>query len=257
MSIPWQKHGVTGYTPDKACQGYTLIAPFTSHYAWLIDMKGNYVHVWKLKSQPRNHAVLLPNGNLLYASAGPLPPPADRSFPQVGSWGKGGGLVELDWESNEVWTYKDKFQSHSFYRMDNGNTIIPRITRVPDTLAVKLKGGTPGSEDRGIIWSDGLHEVTPRGQVVWEWNMVDHLDPDYHILCPLEPRGDFTHMNSCEVISNGRNCDSGTYLYMSKLHYFPSPILQVRRLYPSYLPVGNSYLLVVAMDRPKHKEDFR
>jgi len=114
------------------------------------------------------------------------------------------GLVEVDWESNVVWKYVDKVQSHSFHRMKNGNTIFPRVIPVPDDIARRLKGGIPKTEDRGIIWTDGLHEVTPDGKIAWEWSAVDHLlDPDYHTLCPLEPRGDFTHMNSVEELPDG------------------------------------------------------
>ena len=81
--------------------------------------------------------------------------------------------------------------------------MICRITKIPDELAPALKGGLPGSEDRGIMWTDGLHEVTPEGEIVWEWDMADHLDPDVHICCPIEHRADFTHQNAVQVIPNG------------------------------------------------------
>lgn len=204
MSILWERHGVTLYKPEKACDGYTLIDPFTSKDVWLMDMRGNYVHRWVMPTTPRNHGVLLPNGNLLYATVAPLPPKSDDiSIPRIGSWAMGGGLVEVDWEGNLVWKYMDKCQSHSFYRMKNGNTMIPRVTRVPDEMAPRVKGGIPGTEDRGMIWTDGLHEVTLDGEVVWEWSAADHLDPEVHVLCPLGHRGDWTHMNSCEVLPDG------------------------------------------------------
>jgi len=205
MSILWEKHGIRLYDPEKTYEGYTLVDPFTSRDVWLMDMKGNYVHRWVMPSSPRNHGVILPNGHLLYATAEPLPTDtSDLSVPRIGSWGIGMGLVEVDWESNVVWKYVDKVQSHSFHRMKNGNTIFPRVIPVPDDMARRLKGGIPKTEDRGIIWTDGLHEVTPDGKIAWEWSAVDHLlDPDYHTLCPLEPRGDFTHMNSVEELPDG------------------------------------------------------
>ena len=205
MNILWERHGVRLYNPEKACDGYTLIDPFTSRDVWLMDLKGNYVHRWMMPTSPRNHGVLLPNGHLLYACAEPLPPDTtDMSIPRIGSWGIGAGLVEVDWEGNLVWKYIDKRQSHSFHRMKNGNTIYPRVIRVPDEMASRVKGGIPGTEDRGMIWTDGLHEVTPDGKVVWEWSAVDHLlDLDFHTLCPLEHRGDWTHMNSVEELPDG------------------------------------------------------
>jgi hypothetical protein len=203
MSILWRKHGVRVYKPEKTCDGYTLISPYTRNDVWLIDMEGNYVHRWVMPTIPRNHGTLLPNGNLLYAMAAPLPPATDMRYPQIGGWGISAGLIEVDWEGNEVWRYVDTHQTHTFDRMENGNTIFPRITRVPAELAPSLKGGIPGTEDRGMMWTESIREVTPDGRVAWEWDMADHLDPDVHVLCPAGPRGDFTHMNSCVALPDG------------------------------------------------------
>lgn len=203
MSILWGKHGVRLYNPEKACDGYTLIDPFTSKDVWLMDMRGNYVHRWMMPTIPRQHGVFLPNGHLLYATMAPLPQESDMSFPRVAAWAMSGGLVEVDWEGNLVWKYVDRYQTHTFYRMKNGNTMVPRLIRLPDEVARRVKGGIPGTEDRGMIWTDGLHEVTPDGRVVWEWSAAEHLDPEVHVLCPLERRGDWTHLNSCEVLPDG------------------------------------------------------
>lgn len=203
MSVPWQKHRVTLFKPGKASEGYTLIDPYTTNEVWLIDMKGNYVHKWVMPTSPRNHSVLLPNGNLLYPTHEvPVRPESEMAFPRT-NWGLGKALLEVDWEGNEVWRYEDTYQSHTFFRMENGNTMIPRIVRVSDEIAPKLKGGIPGTEDRGMIWTDGFHEVTPEGAIAWEWSMADHLDPEVHVSCPLAYRGDWTHMNSCVVLPDG------------------------------------------------------
>ena len=259
MSVPWDEHCVTIYKKEKAFEGYTLVVPFTSNNAWLIDMEGNYVHRWKLRSQPRNHAVLLPDGNLLYASAGPLPPATDMSYPQLGSWGAGAGMVELDCEGNEVWEYVDHYQSHSFWRMDNGNTMICRITKVPDELGTKLKGGLPGSEDRGIIWTDGLREVTHEGETVWEWDMADHLDPDVHICCPIEHRADFTHMNSVQVLPNGdvmtnfRNISTTIIVEKAtgNIKWQAGPSVAAHGHWPNILDNGN----ILVFDNGEHRDD--
>ena len=202
MSVPWEKHRVTKYNPEKACGGYTLFIPYTSNNVWLIDMEGNFVHGWRLPSLARCHAMLLPNGHLLFNTSAPLPPPDDMSCPRTG-WGLGGGLFEVDWEGNVVWTYLDKLEVHTGFRMDNGNTMIPIQTKVRNELVSALRGGIPNSEDRGMIWTEGFDEVTVDGKVVWQWSMADHLDPEIHVLCPLEFRGDYTHLNSCEVLDDG------------------------------------------------------
>ena len=259
MAVPWSEHTVTIYKPDKTYEGYTLIAPFTSSNAWLIDLDGHYVHRWKLRSQPRNHATLLPNGHLLYASAGPLPPATDMSFPQVGSWGLGAGIIELDWEGNEIWKYVDRYQSHSFWRMDNGNTMICRITKVPDELSPVLKGGLPGSEDRGIIWTDGLREVNQHGEIVWEWDMADHIEPDVHVACPLEHRADFTHMNSVQVLPNGdvltgfRNISTIIIIdkQTGKIGWQGGPGFVSHQHWPNMLANGN----ILVFDNGEHRND--
>jgi len=202
MAVSWEKHRVTVYKAQKACDGYTLFTTYTSNNLWLMDMKGNYVHRWVMPSTPRCHGLLLPNGHLLCNTSTPLPAASDMSAPRTG-WGLSGGLIEVDWEGNQVWKYVDKYESHTGYRMENGNTMIPIQTKVSDELSSRLKGGMPGTEDRGMIWTEGFHEVTREGKVVWEWDMADHLDPEVHVLCPLEYRGDYTHLNSCEVLPDG------------------------------------------------------
>ena len=203
MSVRRKRTGVTLYEPAKACNGYTLVAPLQTQDVWLIDMRGDYVHRWVMPTPPRNHGVLLPNGHLLYATVAPLPPESGMSVPRIGGWGVGAGLIEVDWEGNLLWKYVDRNQNHSFYRMKNGNTMIVRSVRVPSEMAFRVKGGLPGTEDRGMIWADGFHEVTPDGKVIWEWSAADHLDPEVHVMCPLAYRGDWTHMNSCEVLPDG------------------------------------------------------
>ena len=199
MSILQRKAGVTIYKQEKACDGYTLIDPFKTNDVWLIDMRGNYVHRWIMPSLPRDHGVLLPDGHLLYATAGPLPVASeDMSIPRVATWGVGAGIVEVDWGGKLVWKYVDKCQTHDFCRMENGNTMIPVYMPIPEEMIPKVKGGIPGTEDRGMIWADGFREVTPDSKVVWEWAAADHLDPEVHVMCPLAYRGDWTHLNTCE-----------------------------------------------------------
>lgn len=198
-----ERYGVRLYKPEKACYGYTLINPYNRGDVFLIDMEGNYLKCWVSDTALRNDATLLPNGNLLYAKVAPLPPESDMSHPRIGSWGIGGGLVEVDWEGNLVWKYVDRLQNHTHWRMKSGNTIYPVSLVAPKEIAVRVKGGIPGTEDRGMVWTDGFHEVTPDGKIVWEWNAAYHLDPERHAICPVGFRGDWTHMNSIEELPDG------------------------------------------------------
>jgi len=191
---PW----VSYYAPDKAYNGYTLFTPSRGSVAWLIDMAGRPVHCWTMPYRPGPYGVLLPNGNLLYAGQ-------DISGPHSTLEGGGGGgiLLEVDWDGNLVWEYREPYQHHDFYRMDNGNTMVLGMIRVPDDIAAKVRGGVPGTEANGAMWADFFREITPAGETAWEWFAYEHLDPEVDIICPLDARDRYSRANSCFVMPNG------------------------------------------------------
>jgi hypothetical protein len=183
------------YNPNKAFNGYTLYPVLWGKDAWLIDMNGNVINRWTMKTMPANHGILLPNGNLLWQGRG------------LGEMSEFGGigteLVEVDWDGNEVWRYDDHFINHDFIRLKNGNTILNRYVKVPKKIADKVRGGIPGSELNGEIYSCSFQEITKSGDIVWEWNIYDHLDPDVYTICPLCPRSVWGYTNSLDVLPDG------------------------------------------------------
>ena len=187
---------VTHDSPSKAYNGYTLFSPMGGAGVWLIDMRGQFVHHWEIDLEPAGHGVLLPNGNLLFG--GSL---ADPPVPSVGPMG--GRLIELDWEGNRVWEYEDPYMHHDFCRLPNGNTVILRWVRTPERIASRVKGGIPGTEKEGVIWADSFREITPEGNVVWDWLGYEHLDPERDAICPLCSRAEWTHANACFVLPGG------------------------------------------------------
>ena len=187
---------VTYRDSRKTYEGYTLFAPMGPGYVWLIDMDGNFVQRWEMGHIPGEYGVLLPNGNLLFAGK-VIPGPLN----DIG--GFGGVLLEADWDGNIVWKHEDLYQHHDFCRMDNGNTMVLRWVPVPDKIAAKIQGGIPGTERQGMIWADSFQEVTPTGEVVWEWLSYEHLDPAVDVICPLCPRSEWSHANACFVLPNG------------------------------------------------------
>ncbi len=187
---------VRHYVPSKAYNGYTLFAPMGGSGVWLIDMNGRFVHHWQMDYEPACHAILLPNGNLLCAIKLP-----DAPFPEFG--GMGGKLIEMDWNGNLVWEYKDPYIHHDFHRLPNGNTMVLRWVATPDHIATRVKGGVPGTEREGIMWADSFREITPEGKVVWEWLGYEHLDPGTDRICPLCSRAEWTHANTCFVLPDG------------------------------------------------------
>lgn len=184
------------YDPKGAYNGYTLFAPIGGNNVWLIDMQGRFVHRWQMPYTPGDHGRLLPNGNLLYAGKDPAGP-----LPDFG--GSAGVLLEVDWNGNLVWKYEDPYLSHDFFRMDNGNTMVIKWTPVPDEITAKVKGGVPGTEREGVIWGNVLQEISPSGEVVWEWLAHEHFDPEIDALCPLCPRSRWGDANSCYVMPDG------------------------------------------------------
>ncbi len=199
-------HSVVYYDPKKAYDGYTLIDTMGGREAYLIDMEGRIVHQWRLANMPALNAVFLPTGNLLRPQQTPL---GDEELQVIGLAvaGRGGEIVEVDWDGNLVWKWEDAYMNHTITRWSNGNTMVLRWYRVPDEMMSEIAGGFPGTElaiqGNRVIWADGLQEVTPDGKIVWEWNSLDHMDPKEWPICPLCPRSEWTHANSVIEMPDG------------------------------------------------------
>lgn len=185
------------YHEAKAYNGYTLFTAVGARDIYLIDMKGQPVHSWRTSFEVGTNGVLLPNGNLLCAARVAEGPLADLD-------GAAGRLIELDWDGKIVWQHKDPYMHHDFCRLPNGNTMLLRWVPTPKDIALKVKGGLPGTEKDGVMWSDSLREINPAGKVVWEWLSYEHLDPEVDIICPLCFRTEWTHANSFVVIPQGK-----------------------------------------------------
>ncbi len=174
-----RKHSVTHHNPVLAYSGFTLLSPFGTDDAWLIDMKGQTVHHWKM---PGFSCELLPDGHLLGITRE--------------------GLLELDWDGNFAWSYKDEKAKKHFCRLDNGNTIYLRRIPVPADIAVKVKGGIAGTEKGGMV-VDALSEVNPSGKLIWEWLGYEHLDSEEDAICPVCHRDNWTDSESFAVMADG------------------------------------------------------
>lgn len=191
---------VTHYQPDKTYNGFTLFSPLTVEppSAWLMDMQGWFVHRWELPGLVSMHAELLPNGNLLTSVWDPEGPIASLS--QYA----GGEVIELDWDSNIVWRYKEPYMnSHDRVRLPNGNTLIAKFVPTPKEIAAKVKGGFPGTEWEGNFFADNLQEITPSGEIAWEWVGIEHLDPELDALDPICARYAWSLWNSIVELPDG------------------------------------------------------
>ena len=89
--------GPLGLSVDKqeqASQGYTLFTPMQGQTTYLIDMRGNVVQRWELAYRPGDYGYLLENGNLLMSGR------TNKGPVEIG--GRGGIIMELDWDGNKV-----------------------------------------------------------------------------------------------------------------------------------------------------------
>jgi len=189
--------GVTNYHPDRAYPGYTLFCQTGAepprpeapgHAIYLVDMEGEIVHQWTVRTSVQSYCQLLPDGNLIY-------PTHDRSEVAAGTC----GLREIDPRSRVVWTYRCR-ADHDFEVLGNGNLLIHCITEnMRPALGPELKR------------QPYLIEVTREKELVWEWRGEEHLEELEDLLSPEQWRHvldrahgefafDWAHNNTCQVI---------------------------------------------------------
>jgi len=189
--------GLSHYNRSKTYNGYTL---FTSLFGegdvWLVDMEGKFIHQWRMPHRPGSCGRLLPNGNLLYGCK-----ILGGKLDEFG--GSAAKIIEVNPLGDIVWEYNDPYMSHDHYRMQNGNTMIIYWTKLPNEIQEKVKGGLQSTEQGGDMWGDCLKEVSPDGEIVWEWIGYEHMDPDVDLLCPLCGRTRWANANSVFVLDNG------------------------------------------------------
>jgi len=189
--------GLTHHDAARAEAGYTLYSSVRGHHATLIDMQGRIVHRWRFE-EGIQYGHLLPNGHLLVRT---LPPKDADGAEQIG--GSTAAIVELDWDGNVVWRHDDRFLHHDCVRMPNGNTLVSIWQKLPEGMTERVQGGHHDDEDPDRMWADVVQELSPDGRVVREWRSWEHLDFELDRKCPLEARGEWTHLNSMALTPEG------------------------------------------------------
>jgi len=187
--------GVLLWNRERAMAGFTLIVPLSGKAAYLIGMAGEVLHQWSFPLTPGNYAYLLANGNLLWSGRTDDGPPLRR--------GKGGLVREYDWDGRIVFEHRDPGQHHDFRRLANGNTIYLGWEPMEAGAAKRVRGGRPGTERHGMIYGDYIKEVTPRGEIVWEWHAQKDMELERYELCPACERDEFAHANACAPLPDG------------------------------------------------------
>lgn len=176
--------GTTIYDPEKCYNGYTLFNYMRQARVRLIDMNGNVVHEWKIRT-PR--AKLLKNGNLLVIERG--------------------RVREYSWGGSIVWEYEppSRHPHHDLQRLDNGNTLILCIEGLPEEYRERVRD--PVRRTAKPFRSGFVLEVTRDKEIVWEWHAYEHLDLNHY--CKICTPGDWTHINTVQALPENRHYDAG------------------------------------------------
>ena len=161
--------GVTVYKPDKCYNGYTVVNPFISRSAYLIDMNGRIVHTWQCRDVDEEGDPLYPifverqAGDAWMSLRWREPGKAGRLWPPHPQH----SVAQLAWDGSVIWRYAPPdgtIPHHDVERLKNGNTLILmlRMEQLPHISERPMQN---------IM----LVEVDPEGHTVWEWNAGDHF----------------------------------------------------------------------------------
>jgi hypothetical protein len=170
--------GLVACTED-AYEGYTLVAPDRSDDAFLVDVHGRLVNAWQNGPYSGRRGSYLGEDGSLYSS-GTIPNPAQAAG------GVTGALYIQDWDGNITWNfnYSDATRTlhHDLEVMPNGNVLAFAWVEYSAAEMIAL-GRDPATIPNGELWGERIVELEPTGlntaNVVWEWNLVDHLIQDF------------------------------------------------------------------------------
>lgn len=146
-----------------------LFAPFYSKTTYLIDRNGVINHTWSSSYQPFTSAYWLGNGTILRPICS-----------------GGGGVQKILWDEALAWDYRYTAAGctchHDIKYLPNGDVLM--IVWVTKTRNEAIAAGRNPSTIQGNTFTpDKIIEVKPTGQtsgdIVWEWNVWDHLIQDY------------------------------------------------------------------------------
>ncbi|MBO4318572.1 MAG: aryl-sulfate sulfotransferase [Mailhella sp.] len=178
--------GVTFYNPEKAYNGYTVIAYGTPR---IVDMNGNLVKEWKggYDGFPNK---ALPGGLMMTTGKGWKDGQQDKLF-----------VATLDFAGNKVWEFRNwqdvpaiegqpqadgktsiARQHHDFQRKDTPVYYTPDFAaKLPDAAETTLILSHTNERVDKInpnvqLVTDMLLETDKDGNVTWSWKISDHLD---------------------------------------------------------------------------------
>jgi hypothetical protein len=220
--------GTTIYSPDRAWSGYTVLSPLGTQAVIVIDMNGNIVKRWEgYNNSAGGPARVFPGGFVMAANG--ARPPHQESLE----------LIQRDFEGNVIW----RFDRNEQIKLADGKTVwsgrqhhdwqredFPAGYYSPGVTPAIEGGNTLILTHRNLMQpkvadvmleDDRLIEVSPKGEILWEWLASDHIDelgfaPDARAAIKSAPgfskaRGsfDWLHINSATYVGPNRWFDEG------------------------------------------------
>ena len=198
--------------------GYTLLAPLSSTQTYLINNCGQVVHEWTSTFTPSASVYLLENGNLLRTGK--------ISNDDISFGGVGGKIELFDWDGVLLWEYTysttEVSQHHDIYPLPNGNVLMLAVTTMTQAEAIQA-GRDPSQLEDGKLFNEQIVELEPiegtdQANVVWEWNINDHLIQDFDntkdnfgVIADNEQLLDINYLNSDKSPAN--------WLHMNSIQY--------------------------------------
>lgn len=168
--------GLIQNDPAKSYNGYTLFAPNTTKFTYLIDIEGNLVNQWESDYIAGLSAYLLEDGHLLRSAKVEHPTDPDNN--------PTGGFQKFNWEGELIWQFYYGTQHHDIEPMPNGNVLMVVNDRQTRDAAIQA-GRDPDLISGNNIRSLSILEVSYTGEttgdIVWQWNAWDHLIQDFDI----------------------------------------------------------------------------
>ena len=175
--------GTTVYDPDRAWSGYTVLSPLATPAAVVIDMNGNVVKRWEgYNDSAGGPARVLPGGFVIAASG--AHPPHQESLE----------LVQRDFDGNVVWRFSrseqittregtttwSARQHHDWQRDDfPAGYYSPESTPKSEAGMTLILTHTEHAQPKVadvMLEDDRVIEVSPTGEIVWQWVASDHID---------------------------------------------------------------------------------
>ena len=177
VSLAQTTIGLTFNSGNNIAEGYTLFSPMSSLNSYLIDRCGKQVKSWTSTYRPALSSYLMDDGSLLRTGN------AMNTFFNAG--GRGGAIEKYDWNGNLIWSYllSDSINCahHDVCALPNGNVLV--IAWQVKSSAVAVANGRNPALVTPKVWSEQILEIQPvgtnGGNIVWQWNLWDHLIQDY------------------------------------------------------------------------------